>query len=174
MKIVIVSDSHGHDGPLRYAIGQELPFDLLIHAGDVQGDIDTILPADYREYDVVCVRGNCDYLTKYPIEALVPIKGADWQRNIYVNHGRQDNVTPWDDTALVDRARRQLADIVIYGHTHWPKCEETDDGLLVINPGSVAAPRQQPDRKATYAVLLIDDTGYPSAAIKSIPNRIWQ
>lgn len=172
MKIVIVSDSHRNNETLRYAIGQELPFDLLIHAGDVQGNIDAILPRDYREYDVVCVRGNCDYGSSYPAEELIPIKGDGWHRSIYVAHGHDHSVRR-DDSLLLAAARHQLADVVVYGHTHVPACYETTDGLLVINPGSVSEPRQYNyDHKRTYAVLQFDADGFPAAAIKTIPDRI--
>lgn len=169
-KILIVSDSHGNNDLLRYAIGQELPFNLLIHAGDVEADIDDVLPPRFREYEVVCVRGNCDWGNQYPSSELIPVKGDGWHRNIYVTHGHRYGVRS-DDSALLHEARRQLADVVIYGHTHYPECYEAEDGLLVINPGSVAHPRQ-PDRKRTYGVLLIDDDGFMSAYIQHIPDRI--
>lgn len=170
MKIVIVSDSHCNNEALRYAIRQEQPFDLLIHAGDVQGNIDAILPVRFREYEVVCVRGNCDYGTSYPAEDLIPIRGEGWQRNIYVCHGHGYSVRR-DDSLLLEAARRQLADVVIYGHTHMPVCYETADNILVINPGSVSEPRQA-DRKRSYAILQFDEGGEPAAAIKYIPGHI--
>lgn len=174
MKIVIVSDSHGNNEPLRYAIGQELPFDLLIHAGDILDYPDKILPPMKRDYDIACVRGNCDYyLSDLPMEELIPVKGDGWHRNIYVSHGKTLGVTPRYDDELVDRARSQLADVAIYGHTHQPRCYETADGILVINPGSVSEPRQMDyDYKRTYAVLQFDEDGFPDAAIKMIPDRI--
>lgn len=171
-KIVIVSDSHGNDEFLRYPIRQEQPFDLLIHAGDVEGNIDDILPPRFREYQVVCVKGNCDRFISYsyPSQELIPIKGDVWQRNIMVCHGDQYDVKNGKEQLLA-AGRSQLADVIIYGHTHAPVCYETEDGILVINPGSVAFPHQ-PDRKHTYAVLLIDEDGYMSAAIKQIPDHI--
>lgn len=170
MKIVIVSDSHRNDEAMRYAIRQEQPFDLLIHAGDVQGNIDTALPRAYRSYEVVCVRGNCDKGTTYPIEELIPVKGDGWHRNIYVTHGNNFDVYR-DETRLLEAGRRQLADVVIYGHTHVPVCYEASDGILVINPGSVSEPRQA-DRRRSYAVLQFDEDGFPGAAIKYIPEHI--
>ena len=35
MKVLIVSDTHGHDENLERAVMQETPFDMLIHCGDV-------------------------------------------------------------------------------------------------------------------------------------------
>lgn len=171
-KILIVSDSHGSNDLLRYAIGQQLPFDLLIHAGDVEGDIDEILPKKFRDYKVVCVRGNCDWGNRYNSSELIPIKGDGWHRNIFVTHGHRYGVRS-DDGALLYEARKQLADVVIYGHTHVPECYEAEDGLLVINPGSVAHPRQA-DRTRTYAVLEIDEDGFMSAAILPIPEHATQ
>lgn len=170
MKILIVSDSHRDNDALRYAIGQEQPFDLLIHAGDVEGDLDTILPPRYRDYRVVCVRGNCDWGSLCPDSELIPVAGDTWHRSIYVTHGHRYNVR-YEDDLLLDAARQQLADIVVYGHTHVPACYETADGLLVINPGSVSEPRQA-SRQPSYAVLTIDDDGLPTAEIRYLPDHL--
>lgn len=170
IKIVIVSDSHGNRDTLRYAIRQEQPFQMLIHAGDVEDDIDDILPPKYREYEVHCVRGNCDWGNQYPAQDLIAVKGDGWQRNIFVTHGHRYGVRS-DDSALLHEARNQLADVAIYGHTHIPVCYEAQDGILVINPGSVTFPRQL-DRKRTYAVLFIDDDGDMSAYYKPMPDRM--
>ena len=43
MKVLVVSDSHGRHDLLRKAIGQEAPIDMLIHAGDIEGDLERIL-----------------------------------------------------------------------------------------------------------------------------------
>ena len=37
MKVLIVSDTHGKDENLERAVYQEVPFDYLIHCGDVEG-----------------------------------------------------------------------------------------------------------------------------------------
>ena len=62
MKVLVVSDSHGRHDLLRKAIGQEAPIDMLIHAGDVEGDLDKIL-GPKREYIVHAVAGNMDWGT---------------------------------------------------------------------------------------------------------------
>ena len=38
MKVLIVSDTHGHRKEIREIIEREKPIDLLIHLGDIQGD----------------------------------------------------------------------------------------------------------------------------------------
>ena len=42
-----------------------------------------------------------------------------------------------------------------YGHTHRPVVEE-EDGILVINPGSLTFPRQQ-GRRPSYAVMDVEE-----------------
>ena len=37
MKVLIVSDTHGHDENLERAVMMETPFDMLVHCGDVEG-----------------------------------------------------------------------------------------------------------------------------------------
>ena len=37
MKVLIVSDTHGHDENLERAVMMEMPFDMLVHCGDVEG-----------------------------------------------------------------------------------------------------------------------------------------
>ena len=56
------------------------------------------------------------------------------------------------------RAKELGADIAIYGHIHMPDYG-TEDGVLVINPGSVAKPRQEGWRKS-YAVMMIGEDVY--------------
>lgn len=171
MKIMIVSDSHRNKEALSYAVGQELPFNMLIHAGDLQGNIDAVFSPEYREYDVVCVQGNCDSAL-YPPDRLVTVSGDGWHRTIYVCHGHRYGVKdPYiGESRLLDAARQRYADIVIYGHTHIPVCRETEDGILVINPGSVSIPHQQPP-EPSYAVLEIDDDGIATAEIRHLPDR---
>lgn len=169
-KIVIVSDSHQQNDYLRYALGQEQPFDILIHAGDVEGDIDLILPPDKRDYDIVCVRGNCDRGAWYPRAVSLSIDGDVWSRSIYICHGDQYKVK-LNDSLLLAAARKECADVVIYGHTHIANCYETEDGILVINPGSVALPAP-PEYRHSYAVLQIDEDGFMEAAIKYLPEHI--
>ena len=43
----------------------------------------------------------------------------------------------------------------MYGHTHVPECI-VQDGVRVINPGSLTRPRTQ-DRRGSYMIMEIDD-----------------
>ena len=49
------------------------------------------------------------------------------------------------------------ADVVMFGHTHVPYLEKTDD-LILLNPGSISKPRQD-NKIPTYTVMEIREDG---------------
>ena len=63
------------------------------------------------------------------------------------------------------RAREEACDVVLFGHTHMPLVTE-DGGILYVNPGSAAMPRQA-DRRRTYAVITVSD-GRATARIEDL------
>ena len=163
MKILIMSDSHGHHDLVRRAIGQEAPIDMLIHAGDVEGDLEQVLGPG-RDYELRVVAGNMDWSDRLEDELCFPI--GDHHR-VYLTHGHRLGVhsgTYW----LVERARKKGADIAVYGHIHVPDYG-TEEGVLVINPGSIAKPRQQGWRKS-YAVMTVDEDGKLDVKFKYLPR----
>ena len=68
------------------------------------------------------------------------------------------------------RAKEEACDVVLFGHTHMPLVTE-EDGVLFVNPGSVALPRQA-DRRRTYAVINVEN-GKASAHIEDVELRIY-
>ena len=82
MKVLVVSDSHGRHDLLRKAIGQEAPIDMLIHAGDVEGDLDKILGPG-REYIVHAVAGNMDWGTPEDSSITFDMGG----HKVFLTHG---------------------------------------------------------------------------------------
>ncbi|MGN1022450.1 MAG: metallophosphoesterase [Lachnospiraceae bacterium] len=162
-KILVISDSHGGNGNLRYAIGQELPIDLLLHCGDVQGDLRKILGKN-PPYPIACVRGNTD-TGSMPPSLTLDIEG----HRIFVSHGHAFGVH-FGTERILQAAKEQGCDVVCFGHTHIPVCEE-QDGVLLLNPGSISLPRTAA-RKKTYAVLILERGKAPQAQIKTIPDRI--
>jgi putative phosphoesterase len=97
-------------------------------------------------------------------ELCFPVLG----HRIYVAHGHRHGVHG-GTKRLVKRARELGADIAVYGHIHVPDYGE-EDGVLVINPGSVAKPRQEGWRKS-YAVMTIDEDGKVKVKFKYLPKR---
>jgi hypothetical protein len=71
-----------------------------------------------------------------------------------------------DLRTIKDEALGRGADIVMFGHTHRPVIE-VEENLTLINPGSISYPRQA-DRKCTYIMMEVDDTGAISYELKSV------
>lgn len=157
-KILVVSDTHGENRIVNRILKKEPDADAVIHCGDVCGDIEGILDTDIPVY---AVSGNCDYAGNYPEELTVKIG----YYNIYVTHGHRHAVDYRDDVIFY-AGKEKYADVVCFGHTHVPQ-NLTVEGVLLLNPGSVARPRQIP-RKGTYAVLTITDDTLPQAELRTI------
>ena len=155
-RILVVSDSHGGREQILAAIEKEQPFDRLIHCGDIERSAESVFGPE-PGYPVTLVRGNCD-ASDYPAQVLVEEAG----HRILVVHGNRFGVHAGLDT-LITEAGKQAADIVCFGHTHEPlSCFR--NGILLLNPGSIARPRQSPRRK-TYAVLYLEKDKLPRGDI---------
>ncbi|MDC7289668.1 metallophosphoesterase [Blautia schinkii] len=147
MKVLIVSDTHGRDEKLEEAVMQEAPFDMLIHCGDVEGR-EFFIEA-LAECPCCIVAGNNDFFADLPREQEIEIAG----RRILITHGHYYGVS-MDVYGVLEEARSRNCEVVMFGHTHRPMVLERG-GMLAVNPGSLAFPRQE-GRKPSYAVL---DTG---------------
>ena len=159
MKILIVSDTHNSHRNLERVLEKTEGIDLLIHLGDVEGG------EDYIEALVDCpvhiVSGNNDFFSSLPREKEFDIEG----RHFFITHGHYYYVT-MDEERLIEEAKNRRADIVMYGHTHRPACSNAN-GLLVINPGSIAYPRQI-GRKPTYMIMHIEQNTEPKVELMHI------
>ncbi|OYQ65250.1 YfcE family phosphodiesterase [Aerococcus sp. 1KP-2016] len=130
MKILITSDNHGdHEALLDLVVQSDDDIDVFIHCGDSE------LAEDDNVWGIFhTVQGNMDYgHFKDAISLSTP------EGKIVVTHGHLNNVNRSLDN-LVDLAKANDADIVMYGHTH--VMDDRDiDGVKVINPGSISQPR---------------------------------
>ncbi|MBQ8305796.1 MAG: metallophosphoesterase [Blautia sp.] len=163
-KILVVSDTHGKNSYMHDAIALEHPFDMLIHCGDVEGNLYSILGPD-PGYEFHAVRGNCDY-SGYPDRLILTVE----DKRILVVHGHEHAVR-YSNDALFRAASQSSADVILFGHSHMPEIEERY-GILAVNPGSLAKPRQQ-TRRRTYAILTITEGSFPRADIKELPPSVW-
>ena len=59
MKIVIFSDTHGRQDLMKQIIEKEKPFEVMVHAGDMEDQVSGVL--GYTDYQIRIVAGNCDY-----------------------------------------------------------------------------------------------------------------
>lgn len=159
MKILIVSDTHKSHRNLEKVIERTEEIDMLIHLGDVEGG------EDYIEALVDCpvhiVSGNNDFFSDLPREKEFDILG----KHIFMTHGHYYYVS-MNEERLKEEAKNRGADIVMYGHTHRPSyvCE---DGLIILNPGSIAYPRQI-GRKPTYMIMQIEQNCDPKIELMYI------
>lgn len=162
MRVLVMSDTHGWDENARYAVEKEMPFDALLHLGDVQepetvfrryAGIDKDIPAYF-------VEGNCDTYGAYPEKQILELAG----HRIFMAHGHEYYVR-FSRDLLEEEALRESCDLAIYGHTHVPKLETGDQGILILNPGSISIPRQE-DRQPSYMVLELKEGRVPYMTLK--------
>lgn len=144
MKAVVVSDSHGRFGGIQDIIEKEAPFDVFLHAGDIQGGVGRI--EEWAGCPVYAVRGNCDWAGDLPQEVIVPFGS----HRIFLTHGHRYAVKVEKET-LAGAAKALGADIAVHGHSHIPSADERY-GVNVLCPGSISEPRQ-PNRRPTYMIL---------------------
>ena len=150
MKILIVSDTHGSHRNFDKVLERVGKIDKLIHLGDVEGGDNYINMVAGCPTHIVA--GNNDFWSDLPNEDDLFIQG----HHIFITHGHYFYVSR-DEERLIKEAKRRGADIVIYGHIHRP-VQHSEDGLLVLNPGSLAFPRQQ-GRRPPYMIMEFDAKG---------------
>ena len=157
MKLLIVSDTHGRDANLEAAVLREQPFDMLFHCGDVEGR-EFYIEA-LAECPCTIIAGNNDFFSDLPKEDEITV----FKHRILVTHGHFYGVS-MDLSRLIDEARSRNCGCVFFGHTHKPVIDE-EDGIMVLNPGSLTFPRQN-GHKPSYAVVEADEDGGLSAEIR--------
>lgn len=150
MKILIVSDTHGHEENLEKVLEQVGHIDQFIHLGDIENQ------EDYMEVIAECpvhmVAGNNDFFSDLPREEEFWIG----KYHVMITHGHYYGVS-LDTSRLKEEALARNIDVVMYGHTHYPEID-TDDVVTILNPGSLSYPRQW-GRKPSYIIMEIDSEG---------------
>lgn len=144
MKVLVFSDSHRALSGMRQAVDLEQP-DYVIHLGDLEGDAH-LLSQEYPSLPITGVPGNCDGFPTAPLQRLVsygPVK-------VLMSHGHIWNVKSGYHAAI-HAAHQCQADILLFGHTHVPYCQQEEDGLWVVNPGSIRD-------SGSYAILTLGQT----------------
>lgn len=132
MQIGIVSDTHGAaDLLLPYLERQGI--EHLFFAGDFYQDGEYLANKLHVSWDGVA--GNCDFGSESVREKLMKYQG----HRILLTHGHKYGVKR-DMQRLLYRAQELQANLVVFGHTHVPLCEQRE-GIWFINPGSPVYPR---------------------------------
>lgn len=141
MKLLVFSDSHRALSGMRDAVESQRP-DYVIHLGDLERDAQ-LLAQEYPTLAVTGVPGNCDGFATAPLQRLVSYGNV----SILMSHGHIWSVKSGYGAAIA-AARTSRADILLFGHTHVPCCVRQEDGLWVVNPGSIRD-------SGSYAVITI-------------------
>jgi len=144
-KIGVISDTHNHWDQKIADIFKGV--DYILHAGDI-GLPWVILELEYIA-PVTAVLGNNDDGLSFKEMEIVQVG----TRKFLVNH----IVEPQN---LNDKIKRKIVrenpDVVVFGHTHKPFCENIGNTLF-LNPGY--AGKQRFKLKRTVAVLHCDEQG---------------
>ncbi len=148
MKILIISDTHGRNNYVYNTIKRVSPIDLIIHLGDYDRGEEYI--KDISPCPALMVCGNNDFYDGLPKEVVTSIG----KYIVMLTHGHRYGVN-YSTADLLDAAKQNGADIVMYGHTHVPIIKR-NDGIWIINPGSLGLPRQS-GRESTFMIMEIDE-----------------
>lgn len=125
-------------------------FDMMIHLGDFQTDPERI--TRLVDCPVEMVRGNSDLYSGLPGAKLLEIG----PHKAFLTHGHLYGGR-YGIPQMKEIAKENGADIVMFGHIHEPLLEQ-EDGMTVLNPGSISQPRQEGHRP-TYMVMTVEEDG---------------
>lgn len=160
MKVLIVSDTHKKNDNYFKVVAMHNP-DMVIHCGDVEGSEYAISNA--VDCPVHIVLGNNDFFSDLPRELELDIAG----RKVWVTHGHNYYVSVGSERIKQEAIARGM-DIVVYGHTHRPVVDISDD-IIVLNPGSLSYPRQE-GREPSYIIMETDRFGEWHFTIAHVRN----
>lgn len=150
MRILIVSDTHRYHKNLEQVLEQVTPINMMIHLGDVEGCESEIIRMAGCPVEIVA--GNNDFFSQQPREKELRLG----KYRVLITHGHYYHV----GNGTADIRREALArgyDIVMFGHTHMPFLDDSDNRIL-LNPGSISYPRQE-GRCPSYIIMEIDQKG---------------
>ena len=149
MRIVVISDSHKRTNVIDDILSAESEARHVFFLGDNISDLDDF-EFLYPQKIFHKVSGNCDFISNSPCVNIEIVEG----KKILYTHGHTYGVK-YGIERLMESAKSNGYDIVLYGHTHVSKILY-DDGVYIVNPGSCSQPREG---KASYAVIDITDGG---------------
>ena len=140
MLVVAASDTHGRNDRLK-TLEEKYPYaSLYLHGGDWGGD-----PKDYPKW--ISVKGNNDIRGSDELPSMRIVEAGE--HKILMLHGHQIPSNRRTE-GLINLAKQNGCDIVIYGHSHKPSVE-VHDGILLVNPGSLS--RSRDGKGISFATL---------------------
>ncbi len=139
MRLIVMSDSHSAFHKVKTIVeANKDTADTFIHLGDGVEEFEDVHSL-YPQLHFIAVKGNNDWGSMEPKTRIITSFG----KRIVLTHGDIYNVK-YSTKDLEEAARKEKADIVLYGHTHYAQVRYLEDGLYTINPGSVLDSRYTP------------------------------
>ncbi|MBQ4151352.1 MAG: YfcE family phosphodiesterase [Clostridia bacterium] len=148
--ILVLSDIHGGVSRAKEVAAAHKHIKTVIYLGDGCRHLDA-LRTEMPDAAFVAVRGNCDTFLDgvSETELTLEIEG----HRIFICHGHT-RMAKSGNGALLNAAKANNCDIVLFGHTHIAHEEyDSESGVYIFNPGSVGNTR---DGRYTYGILSLD------------------
>lgn len=153
MNIAIVSDSHQNLDYIQLFLDKikHEEIDEVFHLGDNYTDAEPIIEAGYVVYRVPGTW--TPYYLNSMIDNRVIEERLGWKMLLSHTPETHYNDLPSDPDPQEIIKNRDV-DVFMHGHTHHPKIETLDNGVVVINPGHAKA---EWDRgyEPSFAILTI-------------------
>ena len=157
MKILCFSDSHGTSAYMRRALNMHPDAEVIFFLGDGLSDAEELIHDRTRAW--FAVRGNCDYVSTLGESIVKKLDSVTLSgRKIVFTHGDLYGVKYGTD-GVIALAREQNADIVLFGHTHFPMEKYISDDekpFYLFNPGSIGVPYRC---ETSYGIIDITEKG---------------
>jgi uncharacterized protein len=170
MLVAVISDTHMPRGarrlPTRF-LEQIEHADLLLHAGDF-ATVEVLRELERIGPPLLGVHGNVD---SAELQRLLPA-----ERVVVVEDARIAMVHDAGQAAgRLERMRRrygEVADAVVFGHSHLPLHERAADGFQIFNPGSPTERRRAPAH--TMGLAQIDGSKVEFELIELTPTLEYE
>lgn len=143
MKILVLSDTHSNIKNILTVLSRHSDIKEVFFLGDNTNDIDAV-KEQFNDINFHIVSGNCDVCSRYKSSNIVTINN----KRIFFTHGHHLGVK-YSLENLKTTARQNNCCLALFGHTHC-SLSSYDDGLYIVNPGSLSFPR---DSFHSYAII---------------------
>lgn len=150
MKVLVMSDTHGKIENAKMVLERIMPLGVkaVLHCGDYISDA-RILQKFYPNIEIYAVYGNCDVGFGGEYSTVVTLEDVP----IYMSHGHRYGVKWGDYDEMVIDAIAHDAKVAVCGHSHEAHLER-NQGVLVMNPGSLTLPRDS--KYPSYGILELE------------------
>ena len=143
IKITVISDTHGNLVAIDKMAQIILESDYVFHLGDHFDDMKNY--AHVLKDKLYQVHGNCDWGNQKDV--IVQLG----EHKILATHGDLYGAKKSTDK-LVEKAKKEGCNVVLYGHTHVAEIKR-QDGILLINPGTL----QKYSANKTFSYIIINN-----------------